>query len=73
MNIDQHIQQVLADSAASGRPVTICDFARRFGVPPVVVLQAARRLVDDGFAVPSMINVQGVPTLHGLLPQTAGT
>ena len=68
MNIDQHILQVLASGAGRRRPVTIGDFARRFGVSPLIVLPAARRLVEDGLAAPSTVLVHGVPTLHGLIP-----
>ena len=68
MDIDQHILNILAATPAGGRPVTIGDFARHFGVGSVVVLPAARRLVDNGLALPAMVDVQGVPTLRGLLP-----
>jgi hypothetical protein len=68
MDIDQHILKVLSSGSATGRPVTIGDLARSFGISPVVILPAARRLVEDGLAAPSMVNVHGVPTLHGLLP-----
>jgi DNA-binding Lrp family transcriptional regulator len=68
MNIDQHILEVLASGAGRRRPVTIGDFARRFGVSPMIVLPAARRLVEDGLAAPSTVLVHGVPTLHGLIP-----
>jgi DNA-binding Lrp family transcriptional regulator len=71
MNIEQHILQALATEPGGSRPVTIGDFARRFGVSPVVVLPAARRLVEDGLATPSTVVVHGVPTLHGLLPAVA--
>jgi DNA-binding Lrp family transcriptional regulator len=70
MNIDQHILQVLATTADGSRPVTIGDLARRFGVSPVIVLPAARRLVENGLAAPSMVAVHGVSTLHGLMPIT---
>jgi hypothetical protein len=66
VNIDQHILKVLATGPA-GRPVTIGDLAREFGVSAVVVLPAARRLVGDGLATASMVDVRGVPTLRGLM------
>jgi hypothetical protein len=68
MNIDDHILLVLASGAARRRPVTIGDFARRFGVSPRIVLPAAQRLVENGLAVPSTVLVHGVPTFHGLMP-----
>jgi hypothetical protein len=68
MNIDDHILLVLASGAARRRPVTIGDFARRFGVSPRIVLPAAQRLVENGLAAPSMVLVHGVPTFHGLMP-----
>ena len=68
MNIDDHILLVLASGAARRRPMTIGDFARRFGVSPRIVLPAAQRLVENGLAAPSMVLVHGVPTFHGLMP-----
>jgi hypothetical protein len=68
MNIDDHILLVLASGAASRRPMTIGDFARRFGVSPRIVLPAAQRLVENGLAAPSTVLVHGVPTFHGLMP-----
>ena len=68
MNIDDHILRVLASGAAQRRPVTIGDFARRFGVSAKIVLPAAHRLVENGLAAPSTVLVHGVPTLHGLMP-----
>jgi hypothetical protein len=68
MNIDEHILQVLASGAGRSRPMTIGDFARWFGVSPLIVLPAARRLVENGLAAPSTVLVHGVPTLHGLRP-----
>ncbi len=71
MNLDQHILEMLDNQAGGSRPLTISDFARRFGVSPIIVLPAARRLVEDGLAAPSTVLVRGVPTLHGLLPLSA--
>jgi hypothetical protein len=68
MNIDAHILQMLASGAGRTRPVTIGDFARQFGVSPLIVRPAAQRLVDNGLAAPSTVLVHGVPTLHGLMP-----
>lgn len=71
MNIDQHILQVLANQPGGSRPITIGDLARQFGVSPIVVVPAARRLIESGLATPSMVTVHGVPTLRGLLPVPA--
>jgi hypothetical protein len=72
MNIDDHILRVLTNRGGDGRPVTIGDLSREFGVSAVVVRLAARRLVADGRATPNMVDVRGVPTLRGLLgPQAA--
>ncbi len=73
MNLDQHILQVLAAPKAGARTVTIGDLARRFGLSPTVILPAAHRLVDGGLAMPTMVDVRGVPTLRGLLPVPVGT
>jgi hypothetical protein len=73
MNVDEHILRILATS--SGRPVTIGDLARQLGISRYLVLPAARRLVDDGLASPSFVEVHGIPTLHGLMllrPTTPG-
>ena len=51
------------------RPATIGDLARRFGLSAAVIQASARRMVDAGTAKPSMIEIRGVPTLHGLMPQ----
>jgi hypothetical protein len=69
VNIDEHILELLGTT--SGRPLTIGDMARHLGVSPHVVLPAARRLVDDGLASPSIVTVHGVPTLRGLLAAPA--
>jgi DNA-binding Lrp family transcriptional regulator len=71
MDIDQHILRALAAGAVGNRPITINDLARRFGVSAVSVRPAARRLVEGGHATASTVLVNGVPTLHGLLPVAA--
>lgn len=68
MNLDNHILEALRTRPAGDRPVTIGDLARQLGANPAVVLDAARRLVDNGQAAPAMVSVHGVPTLRGLLP-----
>lgn len=67
-DIDQHILQALAAGAPGGPPITINDLARRFGLSALAVRPAARRLVEGGLATASLVDVKGVPTLHGLLP-----
>jgi hypothetical protein len=67
-SIDQQILDVLKGISGQSRPMTIGDFARRFGASPQVIRGAARRLVADHLAEPSMIDDHGVSTLHGLLP-----
>jgi hypothetical protein len=67
VHVDKRILEILATT--SGRPPTIGDLAGRLGISPTIVLPAARRLVDDGLASPSFIQVHGIPTLHGLLPR----
>jgi hypothetical protein len=71
VNIDEHILRALATRGT--RALTIGDMARQFGLSPTIVLPAARRLVDDGLARPSFVDVHGVPTLRGLLPPSAAT
>ena len=67
--MELQILTVLHGMNPSGRPATFGDLARRFGVSSDLIASHARRLVADGRAQPSMINVRGVPTLHGLMPQ----
>ena len=69
MDIDQQILQILNARSPESRPLTISDFARSFGANPQIIVSAARRLVASKLAEPYMVNVHGVPTLHGLLPQ----
>jgi hypothetical protein len=71
MDLDQQILQILHGRIGREQPVTISDFARRFGASPQVIVSAARRLIDHDLARPSIIPVKGVPTLHGLLPLLA--
>jgi DNA-binding Lrp family transcriptional regulator len=73
MDIDQHILQALSAGAGNHRPITINDLARRFGISAVSVRPACRRLVEGGQATASTVLVNGVPTLHGLLPAGAGS
>jgi DNA-binding Lrp family transcriptional regulator len=71
MDIDQEILRVLQERGPQDRAMTISDFARRFGANPQIILGAARRLVDHHLAEPFMVNVHGIPTLHGLSPLAA--
>ncbi|HEU5265579.1 MAG TPA: hypothetical protein VFU35_02720, partial [Jatrophihabitans sp.] len=67
MNIDEHMLKILDTRVGLDQPMTMNDFARRFGISKAVVRPAAVRLVDAGLAVPSTVLVDGVPTLQGLL------
>jgi hypothetical protein len=68
MNIDQEMLQMLQQRRPQAGPVTIGDFARRFGASRQVIVGAARRLVAGELAEPSMVDDHGISTLHGLLP-----
>jgi hypothetical protein len=68
VDLDEQMLAMLRARTAEDRPLTISDFARRFGAPRQIVLSAARRLVDGHLAEPSMLEVQGKSTLHGLQP-----
>jgi hypothetical protein len=72
VELTDQILQVLR-TTATNRPITISDLARRFGANRQLIAGCARQLVDNGSAVPSMIDVHGVSTLHGLLPQPTVT
>ncbi|HEX8094133.1 hypothetical protein [Jatrophihabitans sp.] len=69
INMELQILTVLQGMNASGRPATFGDLARRFGVSSELIALHAKQLVADGRAQPSMVNLRGVPTLHGLMPQ----
>lgn len=69
VDLDTQILKVLRATKATDRPTTIGDLARRFGLSAAIIHASARRMVDAGVAQPSMIEIRGVPTLHGLLPQ----
>jgi hypothetical protein len=67
VNVDEHILEILATTRRRLRIVG--DRAGRLDISPTVVLPAARRLVDDGPAGPSFVQVHGIRTLYGLLPR----
>lgn len=73
IKIELQILTVLQGMNVAGRPATFGDLARRFGVSSDLIALHARQLVAEGRAEPSMINVRGVPTLHGLMPQPAAS
>ena len=67
MELDNHILRTLDATPKGSRPVTIGDLAREFGVSTALVRPVAQRLVDDGRATAVIVDVRGVPTLHGLV------
>jgi hypothetical protein len=71
IDIERQILAVLQGMKVSGRPATFADLARRFGVSSELIALHAKHLVSEGRAEPSMIDVRGVQTLHGLMPQPA--
>ena len=73
MNLDEHMLKILDARVGLDQPVTMNDFARRFGITKAIVRPAAVRLVDAGLAQPSTVLVNGVPTLQGLLALPAVT
>lgn len=68
MDIDAQMLQRLRMRTSQSPPLTIGDFSREFGATRQVILGAARRLVADKLAQPSMVDDHGVSTLHGLRP-----
>jgi hypothetical protein len=73
VDLETQILKVIRARTPQDRPMTIGDLARHFGANPAVVTGCARRIVDNGNAVASMVLVHGVPTLHGLSPQPVAT
>lgn len=69
MDLEQQILKVLRGMSADARPPTFGDLARRFGVTAALVAHSAQRMVEKGVAQPSMVEIQGVQKMHGLLPQ----
>jgi hypothetical protein len=73
VDLDTQILKVLRAMNVADRPATIGDLARRFGLSAAIIHASARRMVDAGTAKPSMIEIRGVQTLHGLMPQGKDT
>jgi transposase-like protein len=71
VELTEQILTVLRTTADQNRPMTISQLARRFGANPQLIAGCARQLVDNGSAQPSMVMVNGVLTLHGLMPTAA--
>ena len=69
IDMELQILSVLQGMNASARPATFGDLARRFGVSSDLIAVHAKQLVAEGRAQPSMVDVRGVPTLHGLMPK----
>jgi hypothetical protein len=69
VDLEQQILIVLRGMKAGDRPATIGDLSRRLGVSSQVIAGCIRQMVARGSAEPSMIQVKGVQTLHGLLGQ----
>ncbi|MDT4911476.1 MAG: hypothetical protein QOC66_604 [Pseudonocardiales bacterium] len=69
--MEVQILQVLTTLTSADRPATFNDLARRLGATAPLIASLARGLVADGLAQPSYVDVHGVRTLHGLLPQPA--
>jgi hypothetical protein len=73
LDLEQHILKVLRSKKSGDRPVTIGDLSRQLGVSSPVILSCSRQMVSRGSAEPSMLLVNGVQTLHGLLGQPTAT
>lgn len=73
LDLEQQILKVLRGTTNSGdRPVTLGELSRRLGVSSQLIAGCTRRMVRHGTAQPSIITMDGVPTLHGLLSQPPG-
>ena len=69
MEIDREIVAILQGRPLNARALTINDFARRFGANPAVIRSIASQLVESNLASACMLDVNGVQTLHALLPK----
>ena len=69
LDLEQHILLLLQGMRSEARPATVGDLSRRFGVSSQLVRSCITQMVDRGVAQPSMVDVKGVPTLHGLMGQ----
>lgn len=67
-NLETQILSVVNGKNAGARPTTIGDLARQFGASSALVSGCAASLVSRNLAVATMVDVRGVPKLHGLLP-----
>jgi Mn-dependent DtxR family transcriptional regulator len=71
--LEVQILQVVNTLTSADRPATFNDLARRLGATAPLIASLARGLVADGLVQPSYIQVHGVRTLHGLMPQPVTT
>jgi Mn-dependent DtxR family transcriptional regulator len=69
--LEVQILQVLRTLTTADRPATFNDLARRLGATAPLIASIARGLVAEGLAEPSYVQVHGVRTLTGLMPQPA--
>jgi hypothetical protein len=70
VDLEQQILNVLHGMKAGQRPATFGELARRFGANADLIARCGRQMVDKGLAKPSMVEIRGIRTLHGLLPQS---
>lgn len=68
LNLETQILTIVNGKSAGERPTTISDLARQFGASSALVSGCAAGLVSRNLAVATMVDVRGVPKLHGLLP-----
>jgi hypothetical protein len=69
LDLEQQILIVLRGMKAGDGPATVGDLSRRLGATSPVIRGCIRQMVSSGSAQPSMLNIKGVETLHGLMGQ----
>lgn len=68
-DLEKQILKSLRSLSTADRPATFNDLARQFGTTAPLIASLAHQLVDKGLAKPSYVNIKGVETMFGLLPQ----
>lgn len=72
-DMNSQILKAIRALSAADRPATFNDLARQFGVTAPLISSLSRQLVAKGLAEPCYVDIRGVRTMYGLMPQPAAT
>jgi hypothetical protein len=68
-DLEEKILKSLRTLSSADRPATFNALARQFGATAPLISSVAHGMVDKGIAQPYYVNIAGVDTMYGLLPQ----